>query len=158
MMRMPMLYFAYGSNMDPELMKQRVPDAWAVGPARLDEFGLTFSVYSNRWEGGAANIQLDPESHVWGVLWEIPDEGAKELDAYQGHPVFFRREEVSVARPEGPVVAWTYRVAHQEGTYIRPTDEYLQHVQAGIRIHGLPPEALDALDRAARPPKPTIST
>jgi hypothetical protein len=25
-------------------------------------------------------------------------------------------------------------------------------------VNGLPPEALDMLDRAARPPKPTIST
>jgi gamma-glutamylcyclotransferase (GGCT)/AIG2-like uncharacterized protein YtfP len=152
------LYFAYGANMDPEQMKQRVPGARAVGPARLDEFGLTFSVYSDRWEGGAANIELDPEGHVWGVLWEIPDESSGALDAYQGHPVFFRREEVSVTGSEGSVVAWTYRVAHQEGTYVRPTDEYLKHLQAGIRIQGLPPEALDMLDRAARPPKPTIST
>jgi gamma-glutamylcyclotransferase len=152
------LYFAYGSNMDPEQMEQRAPGARALGPARLDEFGLSFSVYSSRWEGGAANIELDPEGHVWGVLWEIPEEAAGALDAYEGHPVFFRREQVSVTGPEGQVVAWTYRVAHQEGTYIRPTDDYLRHVRTGIRVHGLPPEALDMLDRAARPPKPRIST
>jgi gamma-glutamylcyclotransferase (GGCT)/AIG2-like uncharacterized protein YtfP len=151
-------YFAYGSNMDPAQMEQRIPGARALGPARLNGFALTFSVYSKRWEGGAANIQLDPKGHVWGVLWDIPDAGADQLDAYEGHPVFFRREEVSVLGPEGPAVAWTYRVAHQEGTYIRPTDEYLRHVHAGIRIHGLPPEALDMMDRAARPPKPTITT
>jgi gamma-glutamylcyclotransferase (GGCT)/AIG2-like uncharacterized protein YtfP len=153
-----MLYFAYGSNMDPEQMKERVPEARPIGPARLEEFTITFSVYSTRWEGGAANLELDPEGHVWGVLWEIPDEAGGALDAYEGHPVFFRREEVSVVGPEGLVVAWTYRVAHQERTYIRPTDEYLHRVRAGIRVHGLPPEALDMLDRAARPPQPTIST
>jgi gamma-glutamylcyclotransferase (GGCT)/AIG2-like uncharacterized protein YtfP len=158
MMRTAMLYFAYGSNMDPEQIKRRVPGARAVGPARLDGFGLTFSVYSNMWEGGAANVELDPEGHVWGVLWEVPDEEADELDAYEGHPVFYRKEEVSVTASEGQVVAWTYRIAHQEGTYVRPTDEYLRHVRAGIRVNGLPPEALDILDRAARPPKPSIST
>jgi gamma-glutamylcyclotransferase (GGCT)/AIG2-like uncharacterized protein YtfP len=153
-----LLYFAYGSNMDPEQMKQRAPGARALGSARLDDFSLSFSVYSSRWEGGAANLELDPEGHVWGVLWEIPDEAAGELDAYQGHPVFFRREEVSVTGPEGRTLAWTYRVAHQEGTYVRPTDRYLHCIRSGIRVHGLPPEALDMLDRAARPPKPTIST
>jgi gamma-glutamylcyclotransferase (GGCT)/AIG2-like uncharacterized protein YtfP len=153
-----MMYFAYGSNMDPEQMSQRVVGARALGPARLDGFSLTFSVYSNKWEGGAANIELEPEGHVWGVLWEVPDEHAERLDAYEGHPVFYRREEVSVDGPDGTVVAMTYRIAHQEGTYIRPTDQYLQRMRTGIRRHGIPPEALDQMDRAARPPKPTITT
>ena len=153
-----MLYFfAYGANMDPALMEERVPGARLVGPARLDGFRLEFSVYSTKWNGGAANLELDPASHVWGVVWELPDGGMKGLDSYQGHPIFFRREQVSVIGPEGPFVAFTYRVAHQNA-YIRPTDAYLARLRSAIRIHGLPPEALDMLDEAARPPRPTIAT
>ena len=63
-----------------------------------------------------------------------------------------------VQGPAGQVIAWTYRVAHQKGTYVRPTDDYLQLLNSAIRVQGLPPEALDLLDRAARPPKPSIST
>ena len=151
-------YFAYGANMDAEHMAARVPSAAAVGPGRLDGFRLMFSVYSTEWEGGATNLELDPEAHVWGVIWEVPDEELGGLDAFQGHPTFFRREDVVVTGPEGSTVAWTYRVAHQEGSYVRPTDAYLHKLQAAIRVQGLPPEALDILDRAARPPKPTIST
>lgn len=151
------LYFAYGSNMDPQQMEQRAPGARPLGPARLDGFGLVFNVYSTTWQGGAANLELDPDAHVWGVLWEVPEDEVGGLDAFQGHPVFYRREEISVTGPQGPVIAWTYRVAHQEGTYVRPTDQYLHQVRSAIRVHGLPPEALDILDRAARPPKPTIS-
>jgi hypothetical protein len=150
-------YFAYGANMDPALMKERVPDARLVGPARLDGFRLEFSVYSTKWNGGGANLELDPAAHVWGVLWELPEGGMKGLDAYQGHPIFFRREQVSVTGPEGPMVASTYRVAHQNA-YIRPTDAYLARLRSAIRIQGLPPEALDILDEAARPPGPTIAT
>jgi gamma-glutamylcyclotransferase (GGCT)/AIG2-like uncharacterized protein YtfP len=153
-----LLYFAYGSNMDARHMTSRVPGARSFGPARLDGFRLAFSVYSTEWEGGAANLELDPEAHVWGVLWEIPDEETRGLDVFQGHPTFFRREDVVVEGPEGPAIAWTYRVAHQEGTYVRPTDTYLQLLRSAIRTLGLPPEALDILDRAARPPKPSIST
>jgi hypothetical protein len=64
---------------------------------------------------------------------------------------------VFVQGPAGPVVAWTYRVAHQKGAFVRPSDEYLQLLYAAIRVHGLPPEALDLVDRAARPPGPSIA-
>jgi cation transport regulator ChaC len=152
------LYFAYGSNMDPRHMLERVPGARPVGPARLEGFRLAFNVYSTEWRGGAANLELDQGAHVWGVLWEVPEDQVGGLDAFQGHPTFFRREDVVVVGPEGPVIAWTYRVAHQSGSYVRPTEEYLWRVHSAIRSMGLPPEALDIVDRAARPPKPTIST
>jgi gamma-glutamylcyclotransferase (GGCT)/AIG2-like uncharacterized protein YtfP len=150
-------YFAYGSNMDPLHMSKRVPGAEAMGPGRLEGFRLVFNVYSTEWEGGAANLELDQGAHIWGVLWDVPNEQLAGLDAYQGHPTFFRREDVSVFGPSGQLIAWTYRVAHQEG-YVRPTDAYLQCLRSAIRIHGLPPEALDIVDRAARPPRPSIST
>jgi hypothetical protein len=51
----------------------------------------------------------------------------------------------------------TYRVAHQRG-FVRPTDAYLARMRRAIRIQGLPPEALDIVEQAARPPKPSIST
>jgi gamma-glutamylcyclotransferase (GGCT)/AIG2-like uncharacterized protein YtfP len=154
---MALLYFAYGSNMDPAHMAKRVPSAKPMGPARLDGFRLEFNVYSTEWGGGAANLELDEKAHLWGVLWEIPEGAMGDLDAFQGHPTFFRREDVVVHGPNGPVVAWTYRVAHQSG-YIRPTDAYLRSVYSAIRLQGLPPEMLDIVDRAARPPKPSIST
>ena len=159
MIRLAMLlYFAYGSNMDPRHMTERVPGARAVGPGRLDGFRVDFNVYSTEWESGAANLELDPEGHVWGVLWEVPEEGAGGLDAFQGHPTFFRREDIVVETASGQAIAWTYRVAHQAGSYVRPTDAYLHMIHSAIRVQGLPPEALDAVDRAARPPKPSIST
>jgi gamma-glutamylcyclotransferase (GGCT)/AIG2-like uncharacterized protein YtfP len=152
-----LVYFAYGSNMDPRHMQQRVPGARPLGPGRLSGFRLAFTVYSTEWEGGAANLELDPDGHVWGVLWEVPEEEAAGLDAYQGHPTFFRREDVVVDGPAGSVIAWTYRVAHQEG-FVRPTDAYVNKMLGAIRMMGLPPEALDMVDRAAHPPRPTINT
>jgi gamma-glutamylcyclotransferase (GGCT)/AIG2-like uncharacterized protein YtfP len=153
-----MRYFAYGANMDPHHMRERVPGATVEGPGRLDGFRLAFSVYSTEWEGGAANLEIAEEDHVWGVLWDVPDEEASGLDAFQGHPTYFRREDIVVRGPEGNVMASTFRVAHQEGAYVRPTDAYLNRLYSAIRIQGLPPEALEIVDQAARPPRPTIST
>ena len=151
-------YFAYGANMDTGHMHGRVPGATDIGRARLDGFRLVFSVYSSEWEGGAANLAPDRSGRVWGLLWDVPRDEVQGLDAFQGHPTFFRREEVVVESDDEPIVAWTYRVAHQEGTYIRPTDVYLDLLREAMRTHGFPEEALEDLERAARPPKPTIST
>jgi len=157
-MRADMLpYFAYGANMDERHMHDRVPNARSMGPARVDGYRLAFDVYSTEWQGGAANLSPDRSAHVWGVLWDVPEDELAGLDAFQGHPTFFRREELVAALGGEAVTAWTYRVAHQEA-YVRPTDAYLAHLYSAIRVHGLPPEAFDIVEAAARPPKPTIST
>lgn len=151
-----LLYFAYGSNMDERRMGERAPRARPVGPGRLDGYRLEFNLYSTEWEGGVANLEPAPDGHVWGVLWEMPASELEALNAYHGHPTFFRREEVSVQGAPGRVIAYAFRVAHQKA-YIRPTDAYLARIRSAIRVRGLPPEALEMVDRAARPPRPSIS-
>ena len=151
-------YFAYGSNMDPRVMQKAVPEAAAIGPGRLEGFRMEFNVYSDRWEGGAANLEPDEDGHVWGVVWSVEPDDLDRLDTFAGHPSFYRREEVVVQAPGGEKLECvTYRVAHQRG-YVRPTPQYLARIRGAIRLQGLPPEALDIVESAAFPPKPHIST
>jgi gamma-glutamylcyclotransferase (GGCT)/AIG2-like uncharacterized protein YtfP len=152
-----MHYFAYGSNMDGHQMAETCPACQPVGHGRLSGFRLEFNVYSDRWEGGAANLEPDQEAHVWGVVWDITDEDLAALDTYIGHPTFYRQEQVVVDVADRQLQCLTYRVAHQQG-FVRPTDSYLNRLRQAIRENGLPPEALDMLDAAARPPRPHIST
>jgi gamma-glutamylcyclotransferase (GGCT)/AIG2-like uncharacterized protein YtfP len=152
-----MRYFAYGSNMDPRIMQRTVPEAAVIGPGRLNGFRLEFNVYSDRWEGGAANLEPDENAHLWGVVWDIEEDDLARLDTFVGHPTFYRREDVAVTLANETVECVTYRVAHQRG-YVRPTNSYLARVRGAIRMQGLPPEALDIVESAAQPPKPHIST
>ena len=152
-----MRYFAYGSNIEDRNIREFAPGATVVGPGRLDGYRLEFTVYSDRWQGGAANLEPDPDGHVWGLVWAVEEEDLERLDTYEGHPTFYRREDVEVRLGEEIVPCHTYRVAHQQG-YVRPSDGYLNMVRSAMRVQGLPPEALDMLEAAARPPKPHIST
>lgn len=152
-----MKYFAYGSNMDPRIMHRTVPEAQPVGPGRLDGYRLEFNVYSDRWEGGAANLEPDQDAHLWGVVWEVDEEDVDKLDTFIGHPTFYRREDVAVDCRGDSVQCVTYRVAHQRG-FVRPTPQYVARIRGAIRQQGLPPEALDIVEAAADPPKPHIST
>jgi gamma-glutamylcyclotransferase (GGCT)/AIG2-like uncharacterized protein YtfP len=150
-------YFAYGSNMDPQVMAEASPGAVPVGPGRLDGYRMEFNVYSDKWEGGAVNLEPDRNGHVWGVVWEISDEDIVALDTYIGHPTYYRQERLVVGTTDGAVECFTYRIAHQKG-FVRPTDAYLARMRSAIRVQGLPPEALDILEQAARPPSPRISS
>lgn len=154
---MTALYFSYGTNMDPRLMSATCPGATPRGAGRAHGYRLEFNVYSDRWESGAANLEPDPDAHVWGVVWEVSAADLEALDTFVGHPTFYRREVVGVDTGDGQVECVTYRVAHQKG-FVRPTDAYLARMRSAIRVQGLPPEALDHLELAARPPRPHIST
>jgi gamma-glutamylcyclotransferase len=151
------LYFAYGSNMDPRIMQKTLPEARVMASGRLDGFRLEFNVYSDRWEGGAANLEPDEDGHLWGVIWEIGPDDLAKLDTFIGHPTFYRREDVAVRVGDETLECVTYRVAHQHG-FVRPTNSYVARMRGAIRMQGLPPEALDIVESAADPPKPHIST
>jgi len=79
-----MLYFAYGSNLDPAQMRERCPESTVVGLASLADYRISFPRYSNRWGGGTASIQLAHGETAWGVLYELTDEDLAKLDGFEG--------------------------------------------------------------------------
>lgn len=129
--------FAYGSNMHPARMLERVPGAVAHGPARLAGHRL---VLNKRGRDGSAkaNLEPHPEGLVWGVVWELSPEEARELDRHEGG---YERITVSVeveAGSEGAtleVEAYVSRRLHDDDVAY---DWYLDHLVCGARAHGFP--------------------
>ena len=80
------LYFAFGSNMDPDRIKLRlekfphltklIPQARRV---RLPDYRFAFNKYSTDDHTGKANIEKDGKSEVWGVLFRINKEALEIL-------------------------------------------------------------------------------
>lgn len=132
-------------------MAEASPGARPVGIGVLKGYGLAFNLYSERWHGGAVNLELDPRSRTWGVVWEVPDAEAPGLDTYTGHPTFHRQELVPVHVAGERVECVTHRVAYQGG-FVPPSDAYVNLLRSAMRRHGFPPEALDALEAAAETP------
>jgi hypothetical protein len=56
------LYFAYGSNMEPERMQSRCPNAKAKGTALLADWEVRIGLR------GVATIVESPGAEIWGVL------------------------------------------------------------------------------------------
>jgi hypothetical protein len=164
-----MLYFAYGSNLDPAQMKRRCPDSTVVGLASLADHRVAFPRYSNDWGGGTASIQLAHGGTTWGVLYEVGDADFARLDDYEGFVAdgdqhnHYDREHVTVelVRPDDgsiprKVRARTYvaRPAHPAP----PSRRYLDTMLAGARHHRLPEEYVAWLESIETGPEDATET
>lgn len=74
-------YFAYGSNMNPERIRQRLPNARAVGTATVRGWRLAERLY--------ADIERVKGGRVHGVLYLITQSELRTLDHYEGYPTVY---------------------------------------------------------------------
>lgn len=134
-------YFAYGSNMHESAFIERrgmKPIERRVG--RVKGYRLRFNL-DGRPKGKAApaNIGIDPEAEVWGVLYRITGREMLRLNLSEGvpgkryRPVWLKAEDGD----GGEIIAFTY-VAEGNETDGRPSLRYITLLREGAEAHGLP--------------------
>tara|TARA_B100000315_G_scaffold145541_1_gene134465 strand:- start:4347 stop:4808 length:462 start_codon:yes stop_codon:yes gene_type:complete len=142
-----MLYFAYGSNMDPQQMRRRCPGYRFVGIAMLADHKLAFSRRSPRRRCGVADVIPSPGDEVWGVLYHIISRrevlaldkaegfkmGRKRVNGYDRE----RRKVWSPCSPHKPLTASLY-IARQHLNPPPPSEHYLRLMLSGATHWRLP--------------------
>jgi gamma-glutamylcyclotransferase (GGCT)/AIG2-like uncharacterized protein YtfP len=139
------LYFAYGSNLDPQGMANRCPAAVVVGRARLVNWRLAFY--------GVASVDPAPGDSVHGLLWECTDACIARLDMYEGVAGgFYRKERLKVEARDGDVEALVYVMnVRPYDQACMPNGHYLDTIVRGYDTFHLPLESLrKALRRCQR--------
>ncbi|MFC1899086.1 gamma-glutamylcyclotransferase family protein [Chloroflexota bacterium] len=106
-----MNYFAYGSNLSKNQMRERCPESNPAFPATLPNYKLVFSGWSRRWRGGTASIKHSRGDKVHGAIYEISDKDLRQLDRYEGYPTSYNRLNITVFDEDG--------TAHEAMTYIK---------------------------------------
>mgnify|MGYP003886006189 FL=1 len=126
-------YFAYGSNMSYEQMKERCPGSKSLGVARLNGFRLDFTKISTIRGGGVADIVESADDCVYGVLYSITDDDLANLDVkekgYTRHTLTcFKYDDILDYNPlKGTNIdALVYTVVNKSTTTIPPSMEYLK--------------------------------
>lgn len=86
-------YFAYGANMDQDLLHKRAKSGppcgftdlnlKKIGNAVLPNFKLGFTGYSKTWHGATATAIKSPGHFVKGVLYETTPIQEKSLDCFE---------------------------------------------------------------------------
>ena len=152
-----MLYFAYGSNLDPDQMRARCPDSRVVGLAALHDHRLTFPLHSEHWGGGAAGVTHTRGRTVWGVLYEVSESDLATLDQIEGwkgpgdHHNLSDRDlaAVELTRPDDGSVPRRVRATTYFARTLNPTPpsrRYLDTILRGARHHRLPAEYIEWLE------------
>jgi hypothetical protein len=142
-------------------IRERVPSARAVGPARLIGHILQWHKRSVDGSGKCDIAKTGRNSdEVWGVLFEFDASEKPALDRAEGLGNGYAEKSVEVFTASGKVNALTYYATTTDSS-LKPYHWYKAFVVAGAREHRLPeayigtieaaPSAADAdTDRAAR--------
>ncbi len=127
-------YFAYGSNMNLERVRERGIRFSAVLPATLSGVRLAFDKVSRQHPGvGNANVTYDAAGAVEGVVYLLDSsEEITKMDPFELTPRSYSREIVQVSTPEGELTTWTYFAnpgVRRAG--LIPARTYLDHLLSG---------------------------
>ncbi|MCL6549163.1 MAG: gamma-glutamylcyclotransferase [Alicyclobacillus sp.] len=130
-----MLYFAYGSCMDPEDFRRTCPTAKLVAVrAELRNHRLTFNGRSLARGGGVANIEPAKGHVVRGVLWEVTSpRGVEALDRREGAPWMYERRRRKVYVGERPVWAQTYVLTRPLPFEVAPSEAYAALILGAVK-------------------------
>lgn len=149
------LYFAYGSNMDPEQMKTRCPDAEFVGIGVMPDYALCFPRRSVKRNCGVSSMAPLAGHETWGVIYRLTAKDLAALDASEGFCSdraaelnSYNRVAVIVSVDDVPTDMVTYIAVGQENAPM-PNAAYLKHIRQGARHHGLPAGYLEYLESIA---------
>lgn len=146
---MTALYFAYGSNLVLDRLRERVHVVDALGAARLDGHRLVCDK-AGRDGSAKANLVVDPGDHVWGALYRLEAQRMQRLDRFEGG---YQRCEVRVEARGEVHRALTYRSERRTADPV-PFDWYRQLILEGARDHGLPADWLVRLEALPCRPDP----
>jgi len=137
-------YFAYGSNMYREQVRQRAGEPKEEKIARLEGYELNFDKVA-RAGTGTGNIALAPGKTVWGVLYRLSEQQLNALDRFEGVPEHYRRSEVTVVDGNGQKVVAQVYLARKVRKGLKPDPQYLQRIVQGAEEHHLPPDYVKQL-------------
>jgi gamma-glutamylcyclotransferase len=164
------IVFQYGSNCSEREMNsydRLRGDARFVDIAEtVEDYQLVFDVFSTKRGCAAADIRRTPGERVWGVLYDIPHHlmtrqaarhfERRSFDAIEGEGTNYRREQIQVRKPGGEIVtALTYVVINPQPN-LRTSAEYVGHIVAGLRDHGVPEEYIATVKRIATENNPDL--
>lgn len=132
----PMLYFAYGSNMLSSRLLARVPQAECLGAALLPGYELCCDKRSVDGSGKFTIIEA-ATAEVPGVLYQIDVAGRRVLDEFEGPG--YRARRLVMHKAAASLTALVYQALPDwRAEALQPYDWYLAYAIAGAREHDLP--------------------
>ena len=123
-------YFAFGSNMSAQRMRERLGWSPSRSGVILPDYEMIFNKHSN--DGGKANIMYSPGNLVEGILYSVNEEDLLILDKYEGVAAKqYKRHDIEVQNNKNKSVSAVAYKALNTGKVSAPTEEYLSYILEG---------------------------
>ena len=138
-------YLAYGSNMWPRRIEQRLGKCDALGVVSLEGFALRFHKRGRDGSGKCdAFYTGDAADTLYGVVYALSQAQRELLDDFEGPG--YDACELSARLPSGVITAYAYvaRPEHMDAQ-LQPFHWYKAIVVAGARAHSLPAHYINRL-------------
>ncbi|MFC1730356.1 gamma-glutamylcyclotransferase family protein [candidate division KSB1 bacterium] len=132
-----LLYFAYGSNMNHQQMRDRCPEGKFMKRVLLKGYKFVYDGYSKKRAGPVANVVESRGDVVYGGLFEISEKDLSELNNKEGYPKSYDIKKIEVKDEENnfyEAIVY-FRTGKQPG---EPSELYRKIVIRGAEDCNLP--------------------
>ena len=133
-------YVAYGSNLNVEQMAYRCPTAKFVGVGVIKNHQLQFKGSSF---GAYATISPKENESVPVGVWAIQPHDEKRLDAYEGYPSHYFKQNIPVEMEDGRTANAMVYIMNLRMKFGMPSASYYKTVYQGYLDCGLDVDVLD---------------
>lgn len=136
-------YFAFGANLDPQVLERRKIKVFNAREFMLKDFALRFSHQGSYRGMGFASIEASLGARTYGLLYEISCLDALRLDFYEG--AWFINRYRKVNHHQDGIDFYFYQTRSPR-IDLQPTDDYLNKMLRGFaRLSHVPSAFLDWL-------------
>jgi len=141
-------YLAYGSNLHPLRLKQRVASARLITPVELPQHRLTFHKHS---VDGSAKCNLvhtgDNNDKAYGAIYQIAEEHKNVLDWYEGAGFGYVESQLAVAYRDKEFPCLTYLACQSHIVdHLHPYHWYKELVLRGAKHLKFPDEYIESIE------------
>jgi gamma-glutamylcyclotransferase (GGCT)/AIG2-like uncharacterized protein YtfP len=151
-----LLYFAYGSNLFSERMRQRVPSSRVLTTGWLSGYQLYFHKRGGDGSGKCNLLQTGDDAHtVHGAVYAMAATEKPLLDRFEGSEYLSRDVQIAPHAGGEAITAYAY-IARQRSIddSLLPFDWYRALVLAGAAEHSLPADYCGVLAQIGSVPDP----
>ncbi|MCB1364588.1 MAG: gamma-glutamylcyclotransferase [Rhodobacteraceae bacterium] len=125
-------YFAYGTLIGTEAMRELAPSAQPVGAMRLEGYELDFAATSREGTGGCW-LRPAEGGEVWGMQYQMTDADRESMDAAAGIPErLWVNIPVTLTDLHGNRVETTTYTIPDNPPPHRPTPDYTDKIRNGL--------------------------
>lgn len=139
-------YFAYGSNLHPVRLKQRIESARLVGTTVISGYELSFTKRGQDSSGKGHINPVQNQGLVYGAVYQLATEHKADLDRIEGPGYGQTLLELEVNCKNYSCFAYIGLATHLDES-LRPFHWYKSLIVLGAEFHGFPAHYIQSLEQ-----------